>query len=174
MASSDGVLTDADPADSLQMTLGLATAAVAVLDGDGTVTAWTPGAQRLLGYQAADVVGRPARRLLVTVGKQEGAAGEAREAGAPGAGVPGPRTYWSGIKDLRHRDGRVVRVTVEAVPLAEPGGTTSWFVWAVALSEAEERPTVRASVMRTLLDHAPVALAVWDTDLRCVWLNTTA
>src|ERR1700742_2020191 len=120
MASSDGVRPAAGPADSLQMALGLATAAAAVVDGDGIVTAWTPGAERLLGYRPADVVGSPARRLLVTGGQRPGTAGEGAEGGRGGPGTVPPRQagsdrharsttaseqsasgqgYWSGIKD---------------------------------------------------------------------------
>ena len=34
--------------------------AVAMIDGDGTVVGWTQAAQRLVGYSAREVVGRPA------------------------------------------------------------------------------------------------------------------
>jgi PAS domain S-box-containing protein len=33
---------------------------------------------------------------------------------------------------------------------------------------------VDASATSSLLEHAPVALALWDTRFRCVWLNSTA
>ncbi len=38
------------------------TSATAVVDARGTVTGWSIGAQRLLGYPYQDVVGRPAAR----------------------------------------------------------------------------------------------------------------
>ena len=36
------------------------------------------------------------------------------------------------------------------------------------------QPTADASLTNSLLEHAPVALALWDTNLRCVWRNSTA
>lgn len=46
---------------------GAATARAA-MDGDGTVVEWNEGARRLLGWPAAEVVGRPAEELLAPGG----------------------------------------------------------------------------------------------------------
>ena len=40
--------------------------ATAVVDGRGSILVWSAGAQRLLGYAAGDVVGRPAGTLLAS------------------------------------------------------------------------------------------------------------
>ncbi|WP_329458456.1 SpoIIE family protein phosphatase [Streptomyces sp. NBC_01497] len=162
--------------------VGPALAAVALLDDAGRVAEWTPGAERLLGHTADEVVGRYAAELLAcrTPGPSQGPEDEA--AGGPfGRGSWEERAsavresgHWSGVQDLRHRDGRVVRATLEAVPLSGDNGVTHWFLWASEFAGAQDVPPARAAVMRTLLDHAPIALAVWGTDLRCVWLNTTA
>ena len=40
--------------------------ATAVIDGQGSVLAWSAGARRLLGYPAGDVMGRPAATLLAS------------------------------------------------------------------------------------------------------------
>ncbi|MCF3964593.1 SpoIIE family protein phosphatase [Streptomyces fuscigenes] len=165
-----------------QTALGLTVAAVAVVDDRGRVAGWTPGAQRLLGYPADEVVGRCGEELLASrtpapPGRPEDDVPDTKI--EPGRrqertqAVSGAR-HWSGVKDLRHRDGRVVRANVEAVPLRRADGSTHWFLWASEFADAGDVPPVRAAVMRTLLDHAPVALALWDTDLNCIWLNTTA
>ena len=41
-----------------------ARSARAVVDDHGVVTGWSEGARRLLGYPAAEIVGKPAARLL--------------------------------------------------------------------------------------------------------------
>ncbi|WP_326578641.1 PAS domain-containing protein [Actinacidiphila glaucinigra] len=40
-------------------------AATALLDAEGAVAGWSQAAQRLVGYSAAEMVGRPARALLL-------------------------------------------------------------------------------------------------------------
>ncbi|CAO0832043.1 PAS domain-containing protein OS=Streptomyces microflavus OX=1919 GN=Smic_75640 PE=4 SV=1 [Streptomyces microflavus] len=67
MASADegppagpGPLPSADPRGPVQ----LSDDAVAVIAGDGTVIGWTRGAEALLGYPAAEMVGRSAALLL--------------------------------------------------------------------------------------------------------------
>lgn len=165
----------------LQGTLGLAAAAVCVIDCRGVVSGWTPGAEALLGYCADEVVGQPCPVLLAswTPPGCDPARVEERRLAAAQRWVRRAESvlaqqHWSTVKDLRHRDGRVIRVNLEAVPLAARDGGTDLFLWAVEMNGAETRQPKRSAVMRTLLDHAPLALAIWDTDLRCIWLNTTA
>ena len=54
MNDSEGVAPDA-----VQGPVGMTGAAIAVVDEGGTVVGWTQAAQRLVGYSAAEVVGRP-------------------------------------------------------------------------------------------------------------------
>src|ERR1044072_4393521 len=65
----------------------------AVVDDHGTVTGWNEGAERLLGYTPAQVLGRPAASLLA----EEPPAGEFAALSAL------PR--WHGALALRHRGG---------------------------------------------------------------------
>ena len=67
--------------------------ATAVVDGRGGVLVWSAGAQRLLGYAAGDVVGRPAAALLASA--------------LPAAAqlCLAERRGWHGKVSLRHRDG---------------------------------------------------------------------
>jgi serine phosphatase RsbU (regulator of sigma subunit)/PAS domain-containing protein len=167
--------------DTLQGTLGLTCAAVCVVDSRGVISGWTPGAEALLGHPADTVVGTPGLALLAAWTEQAGGRNRTSERKRALAEkwerrsrTVGRRNHWSAVKDLRHRDGRVVRVTVEGVPLTAGDGRPHWLLWAVEMDKGASRQPVRSAVMRTLLDHAPIALAIWDTDLRCVWLNTTA
>ncbi|GAB7183541.1 SpoIIE family protein phosphatase [Kitasatospora sp. Ki12] len=85
---------------------------VAIVDGHGYVTRWNANAERLLGYPADEVVGRPAADLLV-----EPVPPDVRQALARNP------DRLSGPLALRHRDGRRVDVTVVAhhgVPRDDP------------------------------------------------------
>jgi PAS domain S-box-containing protein len=53
-------------------------AAMAVVDADGMVVGWTQAAERLVGYSAAEVVGRPAAVLLPSAGDMGEASAFAR------------------------------------------------------------------------------------------------
>ncbi|WP_459647812.1 SpoIIE family protein phosphatase [Kitasatospora sp. Ki12] len=85
---------------------------MAIVDGHGYVTRWNANAERLLGYPADEVVGRPAADLLV-----EPVPPDVRQALARNP------DRLSGPLALRHRDGRRVDVTVVAhhgVPRDDP------------------------------------------------------
>jgi PAS domain S-box-containing protein len=140
----------------------LALTPVAVTDRAGTITGWTDGGERLLGYRAEEVVNRPVNCLLAPA--------------AAGAGFEnlGSAHYWSGVLDLKHCHGDTVTVLVEATSLAGPDGETGWLFSALDLARPGGQPAADASAASSLLEHAPVALALWDTSLRCVWLNSTA
>lgn len=167
------------------------TAAVAVLDADGVVTGWTHDARRLLGWSAAEVVGRPVAALV------EG-----------GDGGPDPvRAFlarfgaggsWSGRVRARHRDGRVVPLDVRAAALsggagadadADPGaragadaharaegGSGSGHApagWLLSASgkDAVDRATWNAAVSEALMVRSPLVVIVWDPRLRYIWVN---
>ncbi|MFI5630363.1 SpoIIE family protein phosphatase [Streptomyces sp. NPDC051664] len=155
---------------------GLPAPAVAVIDGDGTVLAWADGARQLLGHRAEDVVGRPAVRLLA--GRQEGTEG--------GSCLP-PRAHgpawreWTGeheheqrpraLVDVRHRDGRILRVQLETSALTGADGERCWLLAATDMPDGDARQKAGEPAVRALLDRSPFSVAVWDTRLRCVWLN---
>jgi PAS domain S-box-containing protein len=68
-------------------------AATAVIDGRGSVLAWSAGARRLLGYAAGDVTGRPAAMLL------------ASDLPAPARRCLTEKRDWNGRVSLRHIHG---------------------------------------------------------------------
>ncbi|WP_345652016.1 SpoIIE family protein phosphatase [Streptomyces tremellae] len=147
----------------------LADAATAVVDDGGTVIAWTATARELLGHRAPDVVGRPLTALVAGAGEGGGGAAWTRAWRTRARA----REPWSGRLDLRRKDGTVLRAAIEAVPLTGEG-RTDWLVSARDPSGASAWPPARSPVSVALLARAPVGLSIWDTDLRCIWLNGTA
>jgi PAS domain S-box-containing protein len=140
--------------------------AAAVVDGHGVVVGWTAAAERTFGYTAEEMVGRSSAVLLAGPDAEEQLARWTREA------VP-TRTPWSAAVLVRCRDGSTTRMTVEAVPLTGER-PDDWFVTAVDPSGLAAWPPQYAPVAAALLSRAPIGLSVWDTDLRCIWLNARA
>jgi PAS domain S-box-containing protein len=106
--------------DTVQGSVGTAGAAIAVLDTEGAVVGWTQAAQRLVGYAAAEVVGRPAAVMLFP-------AGDVAKASVFAAGCRA-RGGWSGLVALRHRDGRRLDVSLRVSPLSGPDGRAQWLI----------------------------------------------
>jgi PAS domain S-box-containing protein len=139
-------MTPHDPIDD-------AATARAVIDEHGTLVEWNAGARRLLGWSAADVVGRPAAELL-----------------ADGA-VPvpaGPR--WDGTLPLRHQDGHRVRVWLLAHH--RPPGEDRAAHWLVVTPLEAEGPRSPGDPLATAaLTQSPCAVAVYDERLRLSRIN---
>ncbi|MER6437026.1 SpoIIE family protein phosphatase [Streptomyces sp. NPDC001185] len=69
--STDAESTESEPAESEPVAPEWAEpegTAAAVVDADGTIAGWTQGAQRLLGYEPEEVLGRPFADLLAPTG----------------------------------------------------------------------------------------------------------
>lgn len=166
-------------------------AASAAVDARGVVTAWSPGARRLLGHPAEDVIGRPAVGLLA-----EDVTATARRCLAEGSG-------WHGELRLRHRDGSMPRTTVRAFPALDGRGGRQWLLTATpreappetpreappeSLREApyeSSRETHRqddpltaenpretdAHLVEWAFTHSPLILAIYDLDGRILRMN---
>ncbi|MFI2433414.1 SpoIIE family protein phosphatase [Streptomyces sp. NPDC018693] len=130
-----------------------AATARAVVDDDGVLVEWNAGACALLGWDATEVVGRPATRLL-----------------ADGS-VPVPaETRWDGTLALRHRQGRTVTVWLLAHHRPSPeGGPGRWLVvtpLGAGGPHSPEDPLGAAGLVQ-----APCAVAVYDDQLRLRRIN---
>ncbi|RVX40869.1 PAS domain S-box-containing protein [Nonomuraea polychroma] len=137
-----------------------APAAVVVIDTEGTVIGWTPSAQELLGYPAAEILDRSGALLLMP------------ERAATWDPSYGDGEHWSGFAEARHRDGTRILVRVEGSRLITPDEQAAWLV---TVTPAASAVSGRAcSWMEPILNRSPVAVAIWDRDLRCVWLNDAA
>lgn len=132
-------------------------AAVAVAAPDGALTGWSPGAQRLLGYSAAEAVGRPAADLLASP-----LPGSARERLAGQEG-------WVGPVVLRHRDGRPAECRLRVRPLSTGDGRAGWLLEAVSLQEEDDRD--KDPLLHWSFDQSPFALAIYDTEGRFLHVN---
>ncbi|MEU8122145.1 SpoIIE family protein phosphatase [Spirillospora sp. NPDC049024] len=133
--------------------------ATAAVDAQGLFSAWSPGAQRLLGYTADEVMGRPAALLL---------------AAAP----PGPApwhlvqpTPWSGELVLRHKDGRRVQVEVLAYPSQDGHGRVGWLMVSLDPEASGHPHDDEASVLGMAFGQSRFAMAVHDKDLLLLRVN---
>jgi PAS domain S-box-containing protein len=124
-----------------------------VTDRQGLITGWTPGAERLLGHTAAEAVGQPAADLL---GLEDADGTEERHVALP----------------VRHRDGSRLTLPVSRYPLAaDMAGRTTGRGALLVVGPPPTRPALweREALSARALEASPMALTVYDTDLRCVW-----
>ncbi|MFH8798496.1 SpoIIE family protein phosphatase [Streptomyces sp. NPDC017936] len=131
-----------------------ASTARAVIHEDGTLARWSEGARHLLGYEPAEVVGRPAAALL-----------------AGGVRPPEPHdTRWTGTLALRHRDGHTVSVWVLAHRRAPgDGGRATWL--AVTPLRAGYPAPEEDELVRAALAQSPCAAMIFDDRLRLRGIN---
>ncbi|NUP52748.1 MAG: SpoIIE family protein phosphatase [Catenulispora sp.] len=128
--------------------------AEAVVDVRGRVTRWSTGAQSLLGYPSAEVIGQPAAILLF----EPLSAAEVRRV------LGTTRERWTGRLALRHRDGRRVDVTVLAHHATLEDGPDTWRV-VVPLTGRQPRPE-DDDLVRRAFDRLPhCAVAIYGPDL---------
>ncbi|MFF3372606.1 SpoIIE family protein phosphatase [Streptomyces sp. NPDC002680] len=128
----------------------------AVLDEDGTVRQWSPAAAELLGYDAADVRGRPLGDLIVD---------------ASGASCAGP---WQGTRlpaggraVLRHRQGGTVDVTFRVHRLVDSG---ELLVLAAPTQRVDEQE-LGMSLVRALFSQNGIGIGIHGADLALLHTN---
>jgi PAS domain S-box-containing protein len=125
--------------------------AAAIVDTRGVVRGWSDGARELTGYPADEVVGRPARDLLV-------------EEPAPGAVAD-----LAGTVVLRRRDGSSVTLVLTACAvLGEDGDRSGYMITAEAPDGPE--PTLAGRAFQ----QASLSMSVFDTGQRYLRLNAVA
>ncbi|WP_369387789.1 SpoIIE family protein phosphatase [Streptomyces sp. CG1] len=147
--------------DVARQRFDVADAAPLLLDGQGVVTGWTPNAERLLAYPAAQVVGTRAIGLLSAedaVRVPELAERCRRDGG------------WAGLLTARRGDGRPVPLMVRITSAVDSGGAPQWLVLLSEVSGARGWDMSRA-VLEQMVTDSPVGIAIVDSDLRCVWSN---
>ncbi|MFF7190307.1 SpoIIE family protein phosphatase [Streptomyces sp. NPDC008222] len=137
-------------------------AAIAMLDAQGTVVGWTHAAEQLVGYSAGEVVGRSAAHVLSPPGDAGRTSAFAEQCRAQGG--------WSGTVAVRHRDGRMLTMTLRISLLWGQGAATRWLVSGADIG-ALSSGAADGSVRESLLAHAPVGIVVRDLQLRCTWVN---
>lgn len=141
--------------------------AAALLDAAGTVIAWTPAAEALLGRASADVCGRPARDLLADAGSWEAVLAQGGQDGQ------GEREGWEGRATLRHGSGRALEIGFRVIPLHDGarGDAARCLVLGAPL-ELVARWRQDHAFTQELFLQGRVGLAVFAADLRLLRTNT--
>jgi two-component system cell cycle sensor histidine kinase/response regulator CckA len=127
---------------------------------DQVITSWNPGAERLYGYAAAQVMGRHVE-TLIPAGDRE------QETEAVAAVVRGERVDPYLTRRLR-RDGTTVEVSLTMSPIADRTGT----IVGVATVARDVTDRQRADArFAGLLEAAPDAMVCVDADGRIALVN---
>lgn len=136
--------------------------AIVAVDRDGRIMAWSPSAERVLGWREDEVVGRPATILRpddpawISRGFAEVMAGETL--------VAVPVRY-------PHRDGQPRDLEFFVAPLRdESGGVRGTVVVVEDVTAIHEAHTERAR-LTTAIDQAAEAIVVTDAEGRIVYVN---
>ncbi|MCG7208202.1 SpoIIE family protein phosphatase [Streptomyces arenae] len=131
-----------------------------VVDAGGAVLVWSAGARQLLGYEPAEVVGRPARSLLA--GRLPPSARRHLAAGH----------RWSTEVALRHRGGDRVVAHLQGTPLAAGPGRPLWLVTGATPAAVSGRGQPGATALWDLtLTQLPMPVAIYDREARLVAAN---
>ncbi|WP_217208721.1 SpoIIE family protein phosphatase [Streptomyces sp. AC550_RSS872] len=155
------VITGRTTARPIDEVVGEALTARVTVDERSMVTGWNAGAERLLGYAADQIVGRPAAELLADPVPAEDL--------PPFARLP----RWHGDVSVRHRDGRRLEIKVLAhhrTRETEAGaraaaGPGEWLLVS-ALSGQRPEPLDDTFVTWSFAQSPCCALALYDTRLR--------
>ncbi|WP_211266900.1 SpoIIE family protein phosphatase [Nonomuraea candida] len=78
----------------------------------------------------------------------------------------------AGLVEVRRRDGDPLLVRAEITPLSTAEAGDAWLV--AATPAAGDLSGGTGTLLGALISRFPVAMAIWDRDLRCVWLNPAA
>ena len=137
---------------------------------DGKITSWNPGAERLYGYKAEEVIGQPLS-LLVPAGRADEIARFTK------ALLRGEHVEHYEITKL-HKDGHLVETSVTISPVKDREGAVIG-VSATARDitrqkRAEEAVRQSEERFRVALKTAPVAVFNQDQKLRYTWVNSPA
>lgn len=117
------------------------------LSADGTIQAWNPGAERLLGYAAGEITGRPAADLALP-GQAAELAGILRRAAA-GEQVTGQQTR------AVHKDGTTLDVTITCSAIRDPADAVTGY--SVVLHDLTARLAAEAELAATRAERALLA-----------------
>lgn len=152
---------------------------VIACDPDGLITTFNPGAERLLGWWAAEVLGRSMPDLLHDPAELAQRAAELRL--RPGLGVLTHAVTAEGGMETRDwtyltRDGARLTVSLAMTGIRNADGRLVGYV-GVGTDVTEVRGTLRSlagqrEIYRMLIDHLPMTtVGVFDENLRCLTMG---
>ncbi|MFJ5774042.1 SpoIIE family protein phosphatase [Streptomyces sp. NPDC093094] len=134
-----------------------------VLDDEGRIVLWSPQAEELFGYPAAEALGRYAAQIMVHEQHMDVVVKLFADVMATGEG-------WAGAFPIRHKDGSTHMVEFRNMRLTDARGD------GYALGLAADQSTVRrlerdVALSTRMVAQSPIGLAVLDTSLRYVSVN---
>ncbi|MFI9201535.1 SpoIIE family protein phosphatase [Streptomyces sp. NPDC053048] len=143
--------------------LDVLSVAAVVLDQDGRIVLWSPQAEALFGWSAAEALGRYAAQLLVDERNRD-------EVLRLFAKVMGGGGTWAGVFPTRHRDGTIRLLEFRNMRLEDKDGR----IYGLGIASDQEilRDVERdLALSLRLVAQSPIGLAVLDTELRYVMVN---
>ncbi|MGP3976172.1 SpoIIE family protein phosphatase [Streptomyces sp. 8N114] len=134
-----------------------------VLDASGRIVLWSPQAERLFGYSAAEALGRYAAPLLVPDENVELVLRLFDEVMREGKS-------WAGVFPVKCKDGRIRSFEFRNMRLHDD--QNAMYALGLITDRAALREIERDLAFSTLLiQQSPMGIAVMDTDLRYVSVN---
>ncbi|MFD5322247.1 SpoIIE family protein phosphatase, partial [Streptomyces sp. NPDC127098] len=133
-----------------------------LLDSEGRILLWGPMAEKILGWDAAQAVGRPLTGLIPTDRPVD-----------PGHDLLDTllrHRRWTGRLTLSHREGRPVELRARAELLDHPNGTP--LVLAILVENERLRAVEQdLATLDGLFSASPLGIGVFDTELRYTRVN---
>lgn len=135
---------------------------------DGTIASWNKGAEKIYGYKAEEIVGRPIS-VLVPPGKPDELPGIMKQL-RRGQHIESYETT------RVHKDGHLIDIALTVSPVKDEAGKV---VGASAIArdiskhkQAEEALRLSEERFRVALKGAPVVVFTQDLQLRYTWINS--
>ncbi len=140
---------------------------VCSIDTEGKIVSWNEGAERILGYKADEIIGRPIQSII----PQERADGEMEHC----IGELNARGIFAGYETLRiAKDGRRLPVEISGLALREGQKITGYASIMRDITErerAKEEIAERGAMLQQIMDTASVAIGLVDKSGRITHAN---
>ena len=147
---------------ALQALVAASPVAIFAVDTDTRVTLWNDAAERVYGWTAAEVLGRPYpavpedRREEFRIENERLLAGES----------------FTNLETKRHRrDGSLVDLSVSAAPMPGAGGKPRGFIVVAADISERKRAEAAREGLAAIIEAMPQLVAIAGTDGRLTYLN---